>query len=135
MSDFNALETAVMQKLLDGDSPLFESLREQFRVATVKSRELTGVGFFVDFALPPGVEPIKIGEPRLVFGDVEATIPGLQLGAGFVLFVEHGLLQMLEGHTYGEPWPDDTTGFELRYSDPTREEVLALVRDRSQAGR
>jgi len=40
-----------------------------------------------------------------------ATIDGLQHGAGFLLIVEDGMLDMVEGCTYVEPWPDRSRAF------------------------
>jgi hypothetical protein len=45
------------------------------------------------------------GLGRLVLSDVAAEIDGAQHGAGFVLFIEDGMLDVLEGFTYDEPWP------------------------------
>ncbi len=49
------------------------------------------------------------------FGDVIAEIPGLSGGAGFLLYIENGILDVLEGYSYDEPWPTSTEGFTLRF--------------------
>jgi hypothetical protein len=36
---------------------------------------------------------------------VIARMEGLEHGAGFMLFIDDGVLVMLEGYTYDEPWP------------------------------
>jgi len=81
---------------------------------------MTGVGFWTSLALPLGIEEVGSGL-RIRLSDVEATIDGLEHGAGFVLFIENGLLDNLEGFTYDEPWPDRIGGYRLRYIDEERD--------------
>jgi hypothetical protein len=113
-------ENAVMEKLLCGDDPALITLRQQAQQAQVASRDLTGVGFFISFILPPGVAVIDM-EPNFRIGDVHATVGGLQHGAGFVLFINKGRLDILEGYSYDEPWPDYVDRFALRYEDEPRQ--------------
>ena len=51
------------------------------------------------------------------FGDVRAEMEGLQHGAGFLIFIECGVIHNLEGYTYDEDWPDEVRGFTLRNID------------------
>jgi hypothetical protein len=120
-SSLTALENAVLEKVLTGDHPFLTCLRAQIGALRVEARELTGVGFFTEFAHAHGIAPC--GE-NLQFGDVEAEIPNLQHGAGFLLYVRAGLITMLEGYTYDEDWPSRIDTFSLRYSDPTRTALL-----------
>jgi hypothetical protein len=46
-------------------------------------------------------------------GDVGAEIAGLQLGAGFLLFIRDGVVSFLEGFTYDESWPERTDEFRI----------------------
>ena len=111
MSNF---EKSVLLKLLDFDQEWFLPLRYQSVNLKVDSRNNTGYGFYLKF---------KEGNPKLslglnvdfYFGDVVASIPGLELGAGFVLFIKNGFISMLEGYSYEEMWPDNITKFELEY--------------------
>jgi hypothetical protein len=48
-------------------------------------------------------------------------------GAGFLLYVDGGLLSMLEGYSYEEPWPDEIREFSVSYLDPARTSVLATL--------
>jgi hypothetical protein len=36
------------------------------------------------------------------------------MGAGFVLFLQDGMLDMLEGFTYDGAWPDRVEAFDVR---------------------
>lgn len=112
----NQLEREVLDKLLFGDHPVLATLRAQASVARLAKREFSGVGFFCMMALPPHAPTVE--DPRSFhLGDVNAEIQGLQHGAGFVLFVRDGRLEMLEGYTYGEPWPEHSEKFSLSYQD------------------
>jgi hypothetical protein len=51
------------------------------------------------------------------FGDVVAALPGLTNGAGFLLYLKDGLLDMLEGYSFDEAWPVSTDVFELKYNN------------------
>jgi hypothetical protein len=79
------------------------------------------VGFFTDFR--HSSEVMRLHAPRDArFGDVLADIEGLEHGAGFVLFIDDGLITMLEGYsTANEPWPEHPTGWTLRYWPPERD--------------
>jgi hypothetical protein len=107
------LEQAVMRMLLDGDDPVLRALSEQFSLASVKSRRLTGAGFYLDFQIPDSSH--RLGNRNMTFDDVMAEIEGLQHGAGFVLFVRDGVIETLEGYSYDELWPTNVQHFELSY--------------------
>jgi len=128
MTKLDPLELAVMQKLLDGEHPVLAALRRQFEVASVASRELTGAGFFTHFVIPAETVSAPLQGGKLQFGDVEATIVGLQHGAGFLLYIQDGVIQMLEGYSYEEPWPSNIEGFRLFYSDPTRKTIIHILK-------
>lgn len=53
METMTGLERAVVNTLLAGKAEVFRVLRQQFSVAQVLKRELTGVGFFTEFSVPP----------------------------------------------------------------------------------
>jgi len=106
-------EIDVLNKLLCGSSPILSRLREQLSHSSV-SRELTGVGFYLNFSVLDSNLEIP-GRPTFHFGDVQAEIQGLAHGAGFILFVSNGYLEMLEGYSYEEPWPNTVDKYALRY--------------------
>jgi hypothetical protein len=120
------LEVAVLAKLLDGEHPMLAALRLQLPALSVIKRERTGVGFYTSFSVSPVTLRAPLASVR--FGDVEASIPGLAHGAGFLLYVDDGLLQMLEAYSYDEAWPQQVTEFSLAYSTPDRTAELAKLR-------
>ena len=115
MRDANPLEDEVLKMLLDGRDDCLAILRLQAQHSRVSSREMTGVGFFTHFDVPPEV-PRVLGQPKFWLGDVYGAAENIQDGVGFVLFVTEGALSMLEGYTYDEPWPDELRGLKLLYS-------------------
>lgn len=121
--DINALEQAVMGKLLEGDDKVLSELRFQFAKATVKEREMTRVGFYLTFSLPENssklTDQIPNVKPNFCFGDVNAEIESLKNGASFLIWVTDGKLDMLEGYAYYGIWPEAVGEFQLNYfSEP-----------------
>jgi len=124
MKDLTNLERKVMQALLDGEDDILSILREQLGATVVVKRKMTGVGFFTTFAVSDDVR--RADDRSFKFDDVIASISGLAHGAGFLLYVEHGLLHMLEGYTYDEPWPQEISEFELTYRGGDQRDMEAL---------
>ena len=104
--DLTLLERDVIATILRPAHPVMNALRRQFERCHVASRQMTGVGFFTDLDIGTDFEPAPVKPGRIFLQDVTATIEGLERGAGFVLFVQDGVLDFLEGFSYDEPWPD-----------------------------
>jgi hypothetical protein len=99
------LTQLIVPKILDGDGDDLSILREQFRIASISGVESSGVGYFLQFELPSSVR--TTGKEDVAGGSANITLSGLRHGAGCVLFVRGGVLDMFELYSYGEPWPDD----------------------------
>lgn len=110
----------VLRMMLDGDHPALVVLRRQLASCTVKGRDLTGVGFFVELGVPEEVPRIQTAAETVRIEDVRATVNDLKNGAGFMLTLEKGSLAELEGFSFGEPWPSVIETFQLSYEHPTR---------------
>jgi hypothetical protein len=108
------LERAVLEMMLTGENAELKILREQFSKATVSKRELTGQGFFTSLEIPAAVPRLQ-KKGRVTITDVSAELQELKHGAGFVLFVDDGAMNCLEGFCYDQVWPDSTVGFALSY--------------------
>ena len=95
------------------------ALRQQLTAASVSRRQFTGVGFFVDFAVPesvPRLDRLLGTELNFKLGDVGAIFEDVNVEVGFVLFVRGGRIHMLEGYTYGdETWPEPQGRYRLFY--------------------
>lgn len=108
-------ERAVLDKLLAGNHPVLAALRGQLASCRVSSRKFTGHGFFAKLDVDResnAAVPVQRAKIR----DVGAEIPELKYGAGFVLFVADGYLDVLEGFTYDEHWPRLVRDFTLMYA-------------------
>ena len=123
MSELTDLEYAVLEKLLAGDDQRLAQLRRQLENAIVSKRKMTGVGFFTTLSVLDATA--RLDERSFELVDVTADITGLTHGAGFVLFIRNGLLDTLEGYTYGEDrWPEKISSFRVRYDAPRDLEAL-----------
>lgn len=120
MTSLTPLEIEILRKLLEGDDPRLQALRRQAELARAESRELTGVGFFTKLSFATQPSPLPF-EPSLTFGDVVGQAPGLRRGAGFLLYIRAGLLDMIEGYTFDEPWPTDTAQMVISFEGGHRD--------------
>jgi hypothetical protein len=111
--ELTRLEREVVATLIAPDHPVMHALRQQLEGCAVAFREFSGHGFFSTLVVADRVAPAPVTPKRLALGDVTATIDGLEHGAGFVLFVREGVIAVLEGFAYDEPWPDDVKGFQI----------------------
>jgi hypothetical protein len=57
---------------------------------------------------------------NFIFGDVILESPELQTGAGFLLYVKDGVLDMIEGYAYDLPWPNSINDFKLKYEEENK---------------
>lgn len=127
----NDLEQKLINALLEGDDQLLESLRAQMKQAVPVNRELTGVGFFLDFSVPDSVPPVKPG--RIIINDVIFDLAGLQYGGGAILFTNGGRISQLEGYLNGEEWPDEPRVTRIYYDTNPRD--LMLLRKAWESGK
>ena len=79
------LDNQVLCILLAGDDPILDIFRVQHKYATMKKREMTGVGFFTDLSIPPDVERLT-GSSRRYLGDVVAQHPALEGGVTYRVY-------------------------------------------------
>jgi hypothetical protein len=107
------LEKAVLDMMLEKPGEQIEIIRQQLAHAQVERREFTGAGFFTHFIVPSDAA-VRRDLPDMEIGNVGTEFPGVQHGAGFVLFIRDGVITMLEGYTYDEPWPEKTDEFSLK---------------------
>lgn len=117
-------EGEVLNWLLAEEEPVLDALRMQLTWATVLSKVFTGHGIYINFYLPSDVTPLHKElnvRPRFCFGDVEASIPSLEYGAHFLIWVDDGLLTCLEGYTFDESYPQEISDFQLRYYEASRD--------------
>jgi hypothetical protein len=109
MSNFTELESAVLHAIFSETPEIRDALERQFEAAAVVDRENTGVGFFTTIAVRADVP--RVSSPSPLGREVGAKVDGLDHGMGFILFMEEGHMQTLEGFTY----TDSTT--ELNFEE------------------
>jgi hypothetical protein len=113
------LEKEVLDMLLDKSEEPYATIKQQLSQAVVTKREFTGVGFYTHFKVPTG-QSIRYDLPDMTIGDVGAELSNLLHGAGFLLFIRHGIVEILEGYTYDEPWPTKIDQFKV-FKLPTKQ--------------
>ena len=120
----NEVERQLLSALLSGDDPVLLALRDQLSKSEIESRELSGVGFFLNFSVPESVP--RIGSGGIVIGDVYFDLAGIEYGGGAILFVDDGHISMLEAYLNGdEQWPREPHLTQVYYdSDPRDMESL-----------
>ncbi|MCL2311624.1 MAG: hypothetical protein FWC41_03890 [Firmicutes bacterium] len=101
---FKDMENKALRLILRDHPPLLNQLKN----AVIAKREFTGVGFFTDFLIDNNVFCGK----NMQISDVGAKINN-SVEIGFVLFIEKGKLDFLEGYTYDAPWPDTIKTYKL----------------------
>ncbi len=106
LGDLNDLERSVLKQLVSGEHSALAPLQAQLLGLKVRSREFTDYGFFTELQVAEGVPPAGvIRGPQWIDG-VGATIKGLEYGASFMVHVEDGFLDLLEGFAYIASWPN-----------------------------
>lgn len=127
LMDHDEFEKNVMELLLAGEDDIFVKMREQYRVATIASREFTGVGFFTRFSIPQSGD-LCLDTNEFYFGDVDGRINGQEGAVGFVLFVRDGYIFALEGYTSAvDQWPDSYEQIDLYYDSGDKRDFARLM--------
>jgi len=103
-STFSPLEREVLTWICESYPADRTSLKEQLSTAKLDRRENTGSGFFTHFLVDRNTSSPIPGER--VRNGPQAKIEGLKYGMGFILWLERGYADCLEGYAYG---PDSTT--------------------------
>src|SRR5262245_4143233 len=115
-----------MTFLLGGNHGILRTLSEQVAGAAVTKRDLTGVGFFTYFEVAPSVH--RLHHPgRLIIDDVHASLADLEYPLGFLLFVENGVIDVLEGFAYGDEWPANASDARLYYVRPVPPPAVGVI--------
>jgi hypothetical protein len=112
--DFTPLEQAVLRSIREMYPVDQAALERQLSTAIILSRENTGAGFYTRFSIKHRSDTAIAGE-RLRHGP-EAKIDGLQHGMGFILWLNEGYADCLEGYCYGESTTKialEQAGFEI----------------------
>ncbi len=108
---FYKFENDVMTAIIKKESGISKNLYAQYIHSNVVSREFTGYGFYTTYAVNQKYKIKTIKNAML--GDINASINDLKHGAGFILYINNGLIDVLECYTYDENFPLNVTRYEL----------------------
>ena len=84
-------------------------------MTTLKKRDYTGAGFFVDFNIPktlPKIEPNELGDEKVIHGPFIKS-KGVEIGGGCLIFLQYGYIDCLEMYAYGDRFNEQISEFEL----------------------
>ena len=112
-ASFNELERAILEHIAKDYS--IDSLTRQIQLTTLKKRDYTGVGFFVDFNIPktlPKIEPNELGDEKVIHGPF-INSKGVDIGGGCLIFLQDGYIDCLEMYAYGDRFNEHISEFEL----------------------
>jgi hypothetical protein len=107
MLEFTGLEQAVFTSVCDGQQGIADQLRKLLATARLSERDNTGHGFYTSFEVDRAAPAID-WPLRMIDGpNVEVDVGGETLLMGFILWLEDGYPNCLEGFQYGTPAGDD----------------------------
>src|SRR5258706_6924946 len=84
-----------------------EALYQQITSAVVASFENSGAGFFSNLEVDPGTPEIVEKSPLM---GAHGEVLGIEHGMGFIVFLTHGRISMIEGYCHGDA---STVGFDF----------------------
>lgn len=113
MERLTAFERRVLDAFLAGTEPQLEILRAQAALATVSSREHTGIGAYINLEIPESAPTVS--PPKIILGDVNVEVADVPLGVSCHLWITSGRIDFLEFATYANPWPKDPQITHLGY--------------------
>lgn len=107
MLEFTNLERTVLNVICDEHQEIAGQLRQLFGTARLSERDNTGHGFYTWFDTDKTMPPLDWPQ-RLVRGpNAEVSVGGETLLMGFILWLEGGYPNCLEGFQYCTPSGDD----------------------------
>jgi len=122
-------ERQILLALTAGDALVMRQLQQQLEGCRVSGREVSTAGVYTTLSPDGQVQPVCGTRDRFCIQDVQASVVGLSNGAGFILWVQHGLLDCLEGYTYDEPWPLTPVLGSVRYVPGPKRNMEGVLAD------
>lgn len=120
MTSIDEIIKKAMQFILTGDTLILKILREQYKNSIITKIDKSPVVCFVEFDVinnSPKIEP-----KNSYIGDVFLESSQVPLGVGTILYIENGVISMLEFYTYGDDiLPDIFFDFKFVYCNGKRD--------------
>lgn len=107
MSGFTELERTVLAVICDDQPGVAEQLFKLLSDARISERDNTGHGFYTSFDLGRGTPPIDWSLRLLDGPNAEIAVGNETLLMGFILWLDGGYSNCLEGFQHGTPAGDD----------------------------
>ena len=101
----NDLEKMVLKKCLESFDVYIKEEKLFFSDIQITERRFTGVGFFTDIEESEKLR-IEAKNPPRVWGDFYARLNSTD-DTGYLVFIENGYINCIEGYTYEEVWPEN----------------------------
>jgi hypothetical protein len=99
------IERELVEQILKQNSAYAEMLKGQVEHLTVSSRELTGVGCYINFSVPAEVKIFDKNLTKHLALNEDIRVEGVPSGLCCVMLVDEGRISYLELVTYGsESW-------------------------------
>jgi hypothetical protein len=111
-NSLSSLEQMVLTRFLN-DPTLAPGIRDiDWSTVRVGARDYTEAGFVTELEPEERLRVFGRGETYRWTG-VAGRVGAAPVDCSFVVYVDDGMLNCVEGHTFGEPWPNDAEVFEL----------------------
>jgi len=108
----NKLEKLLMQKFLEDESIKIAKINANFNLVDISDRELTGAGFLTQLK---NCDELKVSATNRSFkwGKLGAKLNSEKIETGYLIYIENGYIDAIEGYTYGEDWPEEIDEIEM----------------------
>jgi len=111
MTDLTKFERAAIEYIIETDAPEYQT---HIPYLSIDRRESTGAGIYVYFKYSDTFT-INSDDNRTIGQSIFAEVEGLKEGAGFMLYIDHGQISMLESFSNAyESWPAKIENFSLQ---------------------
>ena len=116
MNSFLKIIDETMTFVLKGETDVLHILRNQYQNSIIKRIDKSPVGCFVEFET---INTDKVTSPsNFYIGDVFIESNQVPLGIGVVLFIEKGLISLLEYYTFGDDdFPNKLNDYHFVYGN------------------
>lgn len=98
-------EKKLIEMLLDGENEVLSTLKKQYELSKVVSRDFSDVGFYTSVFIQ-NKDDLCLNGKSFYLGDVDGTVNGIKGAIGFILYIKNGYISLLEGYTnIIDKWP------------------------------
>ena len=130
----NLFERDILRKILFGDNPVLDILRNQCQCIERVDRTFTGIGFYTSLIFKENVKydlttDIPNTKADFVIHDLCGNL-NENILVGFNAFIKRGKVNSIEGFTFlEENWPPQINTYKLYYCNETGRNIKTLATD------